>query len=103
MPPAMSLEDRIYNIPDVSGFVNDPIQFATWAQRYWMHVDPGEARTGEPYAIAHKVIAYLRKQVAVLQDALMRAPVRNRDELQTTLQQRHEALNDVYTVLPKGR
>ncbi len=102
--PAMSLEDSIYNVPDVSGFVNDPMQFAEWARRYWMRVgDADEASRGNAYAVAHKVVAHLRRQIAILQDRLMRAPVRNRAELETTLRQRHEALNDMYTVLPKGR
>jgi len=96
----MSLESRVYNIPDVSGFVNDPMQFAIWAQRYWLSRTREE---GEPYAIAYKVVKALRGDIANLQNALMRQPVRNRDELQTTLQQRHEALMDVYTSLPKGR
>jgi hypothetical protein len=58
---------------------------------------------GAPYVIAHKVIQFLRNQIAVLQNSVMKAPVRDREDLQSTLRQRHEAVNDVYTTLPKGR
>lgn len=98
--PAMSLEDQVYNVPDVSGFVNDSAQFAAWSQRYWMSKGGAE---GEPYVVAHKVIEYLRKLIAVLQNRVMTAPVRDRASLQNILRQRHEAVNDVYSVLPKGR
>jgi hypothetical protein len=102
-PTSMSLADQVYNVPDVSGFVNDPMQFATFARRYWMKYNEEEARKGDAYAIAHKVVDHLRRYIAVLQNRVMTATVRDRDSLQNTLRQRHEALNDVYTTLPKGR
>lgn len=103
MPMAMSLEDRVDRVPDVSGFVNDPMQFVAWARRYWMSRDEKEARTGDGYVVAHKVLDQLRGQIANLQNALLTSPVGNRASLQNILRQRHEALNDIYTILPKGR
>jgi hypothetical protein len=97
----MSLEDRVYNIPDVSGFVNDPAQFTAWAQRYLKFARKPVPR--EPYAAAYAALELLRGQVADLQIETMTAAVNNREDLQDTLRQRHEAVNDVYNVLPKGR
>ena len=103
MPTAMSLEDRVDRVPDVSGFVNDPMQFVAWARRYWMSRDEKEARTGDGYVVAHKVLDQLRGQIANLQNALLTSPVGNSASLQNILRQRHEAVNDIYTILPKGR
>jgi hypothetical protein len=109
---SMSLDDRIYNIPDVSTFVNDPAQFSFWAKEYidWVRRS-GDFRLQKAFREAAAtsrdpgqiVVAMLRKLIAELQMEVMRAPRRDREELQTTLRQRHEAVNDLYAALPKGR
>jgi len=99
-PVKSSLEDQVYNLPELSGFTNDPAAFASWAQRYWWDKTK---REGEPYVIAHEVIDFLRKEIARLQNTTMRAPRPMRDDLLSELRLRQGEIHDIYTTLPKGR
>jgi len=95
--PEMSLDGKVYNLLDVSNFVNNPAQFADFAKRLLK-----KSENYDPYVAALDLVADLRKQISNLYIETTRLPDKNtREALQNTLRQRHEALNEMYQALPK--
>jgi len=95
--PQMSLEARVYNVPDLSGYVNDPRGFVRWADAYLSKLHEAEGgMMGNPWRAAYSMLERIGKQIAQLETEVSTAAMGDRLDFLGTLRQRREALDDVW-------
>jgi hypothetical protein len=101
--PEMSVKDKVYNLPDNIP-TNSAQQLLYWAYSYWntnaKKMPPlSRGQRTDWYAVARHVVAYLRTEIAGLQNT---PEVRRDMDLQIELRRRYELLDEAEQLL-RGR